>query len=242
MFIGIMVCVLAVKALMSTPNEGTINYEVKVNLHRTVPSDRPEMKDMLPEFDTYHDRLVFRDGEFLYKTVEEEEGEEFSGSDGTFRMRIRRPPIEYYGNQTTSQRIRAQELFGKRYLIEDSVRILPWQLGPETQTILGYTCKEASWYNEKRKQQVKVWYTEQLRPFLGPEIYNSLPGTVLLVDINDGERTITAKNVDLSPLKKNALKAPATGQRVTEEEFDKIREEQIKKMGAQGGNMIFRRN
>ncbi len=241
MFFGIMVCVVAVKALVSAAKEGTITYEVKVNLHRTIPADRPEMKEMLPEFENYQDKLVFRDGEFLYKTIEEDENEDFESNDGSIRMKIRRPQIEFYGNQMTSQRIRAQELFGKRYLIEDSIRILPWQLGPGTQTILGYSCKEASWYNEKRKQQVKVWYTEQLQPFLGPEIYNSLPGTVLLVDINGGERTITAKNIDLSPLKKNALKAPASGQRVTDEEFDKIREELLKKMGAQGG-MIIRHN
>ena len=60
---------------------------------------------------------------------------------------------------------------------------------------MGYDCKQAMHYNEDRKQQVVAWYAPQLRPFLGPEKFNTLPGAVLEVNLNDGERVITAKNL-----------------------------------------------
>jgi GLPGLI family protein len=88
---------------------------------------------------------------------------------------------------------------------------------------------------------VIAWYTEKLKPFIGPENYNTLPGTVLQVDINDGERTITAVELSSRPLKKNEIKEPTSGQQMDEKEFREFMEEQMKRMNAQGG-MIIRTN
>ena len=76
---------------------------------------------------------------------------------------------------------------------------------------MGYYCKQAMHYNEDRKQQVVAWYAPQLRPFLGPEKFNTLPGAVLEVNVNDGERVITAKNLQARALKKNEVKIPSQG-------------------------------
>jgi GLPGLI family protein len=79
-----------------------------------------------------------------------------------------------------------------------------------------------------------------LRPFLGPDRYFSLPGAVLAVDINNGERVTLAKTIELRELKKNEFKIPSGGIKTTQTEFRKMMDEQMKKMG--GSNGIFIRN
>jgi hypothetical protein len=64
---------------------------------------------------------------------------------------------------------------------------------------------------------------------------------VLAIDINNGERVIVAKTIELRELKKNELKIPVNGTKITQAEFRKIVEEQMKQMGG-GGRQIMIRN
>jgi GLPGLI family protein len=105
---------------------------------------------------------------------------------------------------------------------------------------MGYECKQASLYNEERKQNIIAWYTMQLRSFLGPESFNTLPGAVLQIDINEGERVITSKKLDARPLKKNELKVPSSGTKITRAEFRKMMDQQMERMRANGANVIIR--
>ena len=154
------------------------------------------------------------------------------------RMRFRRPNAEIYFNHAASKKVTLQEFMGKKYLIEDSVKITPWKFGTEVKTILGYACRQATFFNEERKQTIVAWYTDKLRPFLGPEIYTTLPGAVVQVDINDGERVITAIKIEPRALKKSELKIPSGGTKITEKEFRKMMDEQMQRMGREGGVMI----
>jgi hypothetical protein len=61
------------------------------------------------------------------------------------------------------------------------------------------------------------------------------------VDINDGERTITAVEVSFKPLKKNEIKEPSSGHPINEREFRALMEEQMKRMKSRDG-MIIRTN
>ncbi len=238
LLLGILVSLTAAQ-LVFAQTEGAITYEVKVNVHRTLPKEREEMKNMIPEFRVNQDQLFFNASESLYRPVEEEEDEDIDNGGG-MRMRIQRPMSETYVNQSDGKRVRLQDFMGKKYLIEDSLTLMAWKFGPETKEVTGYPCKQATFFNEERKQSVVAWYTEQLRPFLGPESFHTLPGAVLQVDINDGERTITAKTIELRPLKKNELKVPSGGTKTTEEEFRKLVSERMERLRANGGNMIIR--
>jgi GLPGLI family protein len=155
-------------------------------------------------------------------------------------MRFQQPHIEMYFNQSTSHHITWQEFMGKEYLIEDSLKFPAWKFGTETKTVIGYVCKQAMYYNEERKEDVVAWYAPQLRPLLGPETFNTLPGAVLEVNLNDGERIITAKKLDARPLKKNELKVPAKGIKISREEFRKMVDAHMERMRANGANMIIR--
>jgi GLPGLI family protein len=92
-------------------------------------------------------------------------------------------------------------------------------------------CKQAYYTDDERKQTITAWYTDVLRSFLGPDRYNSLPGAVLAIDINNGERVIAATQIEVRPLKKNELKEPTIGQKITEKEFRKLMQEQMRNRG-----------
>lgn len=237
LLLGLLVGITAAHVVFGQ-TDGTIIYEVKINVHKTIPPDRQEMKNMIPEFRTHQDQLFFNATESLYVPVEEDGDEGFDG--GGFQVRIRRQRFENYTNSEMQKRIIHQEFMGKRYLIEDSLQVRPWKFGSETKEIKGYPCRQASYYNEEHKQNIVAWYTDQLRPFLGPENFNTLPGAVLEVNINDGERVISAKSIELRPLKKSELKIPTGGTKTTEAEFRRLISEQTERMRANGGNVIIR--
>jgi GLPGLI family protein len=242
LLIGLLVCATAAQVVFGQTLEGSIIYEVKVNVHRNMPAQDEEMKKMVPEFNIHKDQLFFNANETLYKTLDEEEDAEpeDESSGGGMRMRFTRPKSEHYFNQASFKRVLLQEFMGKKFLIEDSIKITPWKLGTATKEVLGYTCKQATYFNEDRKQNIVAWYTDKLRPFMGPEGFVSLPGTVMQIDINEGERTLTAQKVESRPLVKGEMKIPTGGQKITEKDFRKLVEEQVKRMGGSGGRVIIR--
>jgi GLPGLI family protein len=235
LILGVLISLAAAQVVQ----EGTIQYEMKVNMHRSLPADRAEMKEMIPEFNIHQSKMSFKGTESFFMNLEEEEEDEFGDDAGPVQVRMRRPMNEYYFDFSKSKRVTMQEFLGKYFLIEDTVKVTPWKLLADTKTILGYECKKASWYNEERKQNVVAWYSDKLPAFLGPENFNSLPGTILEVDINDGERVITARKIGNDKLARNELRIPTKGEKITEAGFRKMIEEQRKRMGG-NGNIIIR--
>jgi GLPGLI family protein len=233
------ICCILSFTVFAQGAEGVINYEVKVNLHRTLPPDRVDMKNMIPEFRTSKQQLFFNAEESLYRPVIEDE-EPMEANGGGIRIRMQAPNVEIYYNAADQRRIVQEEFMGKDYLIEDSIVVTPWKFIAESKKVMNYDCQKASYFDERRQQQVTAWYTNKLRPFLGPETFNGLPGAVLLIDINDGERVVTAKSVETRSLKKHEMEVPRKGTKITRAEFQKMRDEQVQRMRANGANVIIR--
>lgn len=239
LLLGVLVSLTAAQVVFAQ-TEGTITYEVKINMHRNIPKEREQMKAMIPEYRTSLDILAFNADASLHKPIIEDEADADMSGNGP-RMIIRRPENETYIEQSTMRRVRLQDFMGKKYLIEDTLKVSPWKMGTEVKEVRGYKCRQATLsIEEPRKQTIVAWYTDQLRPFLGPEMFNTLPGAVLEVDINDGERIISAKSIELRSLKKSELKVPSGGAKITQEEYQKMMNEQMERMRANGGNIIIR--
>jgi GLPGLI family protein len=217
--------------------EGIVTYEVKFNLHRRLPADQQEMKSMIPEFRTNKMQLFFNQNESLYKNVEEDDDDEEINNGGV-TMKFTAPQNELYYNYADKKKVEMREFMTKKFLIEGELKPNAWKLSEETREINGYTCKKASFVNEERKQNITVWYTEQIPVSAGPESFNSLMGLVLQVDINDGEIVTTAINIDFKTLNKGDIKAPKEGKKMTPEEFKKMVDEQMKQMGGSGIRII----
>ncbi|HEU5148604.1 MAG TPA: GLPGLI family protein [Chryseosolibacter sp.] len=219
--------------------EGVINYEIKTNMHRNIPADRQRMKDMIPEFNIDEAQLFFRGDESYYKPIEVEPEPDLDSNPGP-GMRMRRPKNETYLNQAESRIISLREFMGKKYLIEDTLRMRPWKIGTDTKEIAGYLCRKAIITDAERKMNVVAWFTDALRPFLGPENFNTLPGAVLQVDVNDGERILSAKQINLRPLEKNEIEIPKAKSKMTEDEYREMVNAQLERLRANGRNVIIR--
>lgn len=223
-------------------NEGVITYEITIDNHRMLPPEMEGRKAMIPQFRVFKQQLFFNANESLYKPlIEDEEEEDAQAGGGGMRMRFRMQGQTNYVDQASNTMLTQMDLMGKKYLITDTLKPAPWKFGTETKVIQGYDCMQAYYTTEgDRKQTITAWFTSKLRPALGPERYNSLPGAVLAVDINNGERVFVAKKVEVRELKKNELKVPHDGEKITQAEFRKKGEELRKQFRGGGGNVIIR--
>jgi len=241
LFISLLISQLA----MAQNQEGVIDFEVKINLHKGLGKDQESMKSMIPEFRTSKNRLYFNPTESYFTNVDEEaEDVNTSVGGGGVQMRFNRPVMDIYKNLGNSQFVTLTDFAGKKFRIEDSLKTSAWKFVDETKKVAGYDCKKATFRNEEMKQDVVAWYTEALVCSSGPQNFWGLPGMILAVDVNDGSTIIEAKNVALQKLT-NEVKIPTGGKKVTAKEFKKIRDDYMKEMGMPsggGGNRIIIRN
>lgn len=234
--IAIIVCIST--TIIAQVGEGVIHYEFRMDLHRNIPPEREEMKAMIPQYRTNNYILLFNSNERLYKLVEEETAPHGQGGRGG-QFRFRTPRIEAYVNTTEQEHLIFQEFFGTTYLIIDELKLVPWQLGNEYMDIAGYRCQMA-WYNDTiANEEFTAWFTVGIQPFIGPDRYTTLPGTILALDINNGERVWVARKVEKRTIKEGELRKPTRGEKITREEYDKKVEEQMERMRQRGGGFGF---
>ncbi|WP_373497131.1 GLPGLI family protein [Aquiflexum sp.] len=216
-------------------SEGVITYTTKINLHKRIPADREEMKNMIPEFNTSQNLLVFNAQGCLYKAVPPDENPfDSQGGQGSGRMVMRMVnQNETYFDRDEDMMIQLREFMGKKYLTKNDSKRIPWKLGSDTKEIQGYLCKNA-FFKDENEREILAWYTEELRIPIGPDRFHGLPGLIMEVNINEDEIVITVEKMDFRSLKKNELKEPKGGQEISDEEYRAMMEEQLEKMGAQG--------
>lgn len=138
--------------------EGTIIYERKINLHKTIAN--PEMKAYMPEFRTTKHALLFSDSISVYQLLPDDEAPDpFAGGDGGggrgISMRfggIGGDAGTTYRNFAQAKVVQATELGGKNFLIVDTIKQQAWKMSEETKKILGYTCFKASMKMPVRSQ------------------------------------------------------------------------------------------
>jgi GLPGLI family protein len=206
-----------------------------------LPPDRQEEKAMIPEYRTSRFYLFFNEKESLFKPIPEDDDDDMdAGGGGNVRMHFRQPKMVVYTNSETGEVLSQRDFMGKDYLIQDSIPLAPWKFGTEKKTIQGYECQQAFYTDPKDEKTVTAWYTDKLRPELGPELYKSLPGAVLALDVDNGQRVTVASKIELRALKKNEIKKPTSGTAMSRHDFHNMVDEQVKKMGGHGGRIIIR--
>src|SRR5690606_10984857 len=80
-----------------------------------------------------------------------------------------------------------EDIFGKKYLVSDSLMKYNWKIEKETKEILGYSVRKATAIIEENVNGADVvataWYASKLSYALGPELYGGLPGLILEMDV-----------------------------------------------------------
>src|SRR2546423_400309 len=233
--------ILLVGAARAQMNEGKIIYERKINLHKRLPPDQENMKNMIPQFNISKAELLFAENESIYKNVQEDQDIRETAGEGDngnrIFMRFGGADDETYKNYATRKSIEQRELGPRKYIIEDSFRAINWKLDETggTKTIKGYECKKAVGKTPHGANAI-AWYTEQISCPGGPDIFGGLPGMILEVNINEDEIVYTPVDI-ISKMDKKLVKAPSNGKKITRKDFQKMMEEQF---GAEGGKPVIR--
>jgi GLPGLI family protein len=135
----------------------------------------------------------------------------------------------------------AQDMFGKKFLIQDKLRQIDWQTQKETKMIGKYLCLKATFTemiddfsldgtkSEKQKERIiTAWYTPEIPISNGPKDYQGLPG--LILELHEEKMHYVCNKIVMNPKEKIEIKAPTKGKKVNEEEFEKIMDKKQKEM------------
>lgn len=196
-----------------------------------------------------------------YESVYEEEQklETPSTSSGGFLMKVETHGdggAKTYKNVKDKVQITEEDLFGKEFLITDSLKVWKWELKDETKKIGNYTCYKAvnvdpvtaedlKQYEDFKKQQEKgkttfivmdepkdrittVWYTPEIPVSQGPGELWGLPGLILEANFDDA--TILCSKIVFNPKVKTEIKKPKKGKKVTKKEFESLIAKQMEQM------------
>jgi len=161
----------------------------------------------------------------------------------------------YYKNVQENRFSNQTEIMGKRFLVKDKLPEYKWELSSETKNIGNYICYKATFTEEVENNNTifqdgepveeieketiitTAWYTPQISVGNGPGKYQGLPG--LILEINDGKKTIVCTKIILNPSKKISIQEPKKGKIVSQKKFLEIEkqksEEMIKKFKTRKG-------
>jgi len=194
--------------------------------------------------------LSFNKAESLYKEDEELEAPQPTGM--VMVVMDSGESGELYKNIKEDRYADHNEMFGKVFLIQDTLRKIDWKLGgKETKNIGEYTCYKATTTRmaevvktgisingdkdldedtEPKMEEITVtaWYTPQISINNGPANYHGLPG--LILEVHDGPETLICSKIVLNPKDKIEIKEPTKGKKVTQKKFDAIMAKKMKEM------------
>jgi GLPGLI family protein len=221
--------------------EGIIYFDSKMNMHKRIQD--PQVKAMIPEWRTTKHELYFNLTESSYRNApaDEEENNEINSNSGgaQITMKFNAPQNEFYKNFGTNSYINETEFLGKKYLVVDSLKNIPWKLGTETKKVAGYNCMNATYENTERKQSYTAWFTGDIVCPSGPLLMGNLPGMILELDMNNGEMVTVATKIDFKSVK-SELRQPKNGKKVTQKEYTKIMDDWRKENNMQGGGPMIK--
>lgn len=182
-----------------------------------------------------------------------------AGGQNGMVFKMQRSKSVLYKNMVENRITREEDLFGKPFLIKDSLPNFAWKLGTETKKIGNYTCYKASYTMEVEDRpmgmtmslnpkdepeekkdsipmktvEVVAWFTPQIPISNGPSEYGGLPG--LILELNKEKTTYLCSQITLNPKHAKPVVEPQKGKVVTQKEYMAIMDKKIKEMNSQFG-------
>lgn len=216
---------------------GEISYRETIQLKIELPEADEKLKQMIPPAQHDDKKLTFTETEALYEAAGKpgagdiDMKHEDDGNEVHFVMKM--PQNTLYTNLDEETIINKKEFFGRDFLISGKSRDCTWKLTGEQKTIGDYVCQKA--LLQDTSENTVAWFTSQIPVSAGPAGYGKLPGMILEMEMDNGQRTITVTGINLKKVSKGDIKAPEGGKKVTQEEFKVIQDEKLKEMGIESG-------
>lgn len=218
---------LPLLATVQAQNEGEVLYNEIIKMNIELPEEHEHLRAMLPKSQTLTKQLLFTADKLMYKDVEQkEDDDDMMAEQGNVqvKMMVLGSENQLFKDLKTGTVVERRDFMGKRFLIKDAEQnSLDWKLTGEQREILGYPCQKAVFADST--DRIEAWFTTAIPLAIGPDKFGKLPGLILEINKNDGQRTIRATKVELKDIDDTQIKAPKKGKVVTSEEFIKIIEE-----------------
>jgi len=243
----LMLVILFTASVFSQEFQGIATYKSarKVDLKMDESSMNSEMQKQIAEqlkkqFQREY-TLVFNKEESVYK-INESLAKPNPISSG-IQITIEEGTDILYKNTKENRFANETEIFGKQFLVKDTLENRKWKLVNETKNIGNYTCYKATFTEEYTTQTISdsnglekvtkertttAWYTPQIPINIGPGQFHGLPG--LILEINDGEQTLVCSKIIMNPNETVEIKEPKKGKVVTQAKFDEIMDKKSKEM------------
>ena len=254
--VTLLLAVLLTGSLTAQNFQGKATYkskrkvDIKLDSTQANPEIQSKMIEMLKKQFEKTYTLAFNPNESIYKEDVKLGAPQNSGievmmvnSDGSDIL---------YKNTKENRFTNQNDVFGKIFLIKDTLEKLDWKLENETRNIGEYTCYKASLKrevediensisfnrdNDSKEENttpkmktitITAWYTLEIPVSNGPGNFHGLPG--LILSVNDGSETIVCSKIVLNPKNKTTFSEPSKGKVVTQEKFESILEKKMKEM------------
>lgn len=221
---------------------GAIYYTETMKLHLPEGPDNETFRNLMPTSRDMFKVLYYDENQSLFrnekgKNEDLEIRHEEDGNDFEVIMGV--PETAVYTNSKANQYLQYEEFLGKDFLIVDKLDSRKWKLDTEQKKVLGYACQKATLIDTSKN--VTAWFTPQIPVSIGPNAFAGLPGVVLALEIDNGKQMLTATKIEELP-EGFVFEKPSKGKKVSRSEFEKIRDEKLKEMGAvkgSGGNVMM---
>jgi GLPGLI family protein len=214
--------------------EGIIQYQEVLKITIEMDGDMSQMAGILPNESKISKVLLFNETSSLYKNSDQEgEEEAFDTEDGPVVVQLQEPEQILFTDLQGKQQIEQRDFMSRTFLITRNIDPTQWKFTGKQKELLGYTCQEA--YYEKNDKTVTAWFTPNIPIATGPDKYCGLPGMILSMEMENGDRTITATSIKPHKHNKKAIVKPKKGKKVSQEEFEKIVDEKMKEAGLEAG-------
>ena len=217
-----LILLLTISTLSIAQNkEGIAQYDIVRKL---------EIKGMsgmdfdFPEETKSKRKLTFKDSISIFEVVHKERK---VNQNSGFNFHFIEPENKLYIDRRSNVFKEKKDFMGKEFLIESQHEPIKWHKTSEIKKIGDYFCQLATFRDTSRT--LHAWFTPQIQVSAGPEKFGDLPGLIVVLIVNEGKTVYNLKSIEFKSIDK--VKAPKKGEKVTQEEYDKIIEEKMKRRG-----------
>ena len=233
---------------------GKAHYMVKNTVemnfgNRKIPEDRKAMmKERINKMSTNNFVLTFNKTSSLYveeeKLEQEETNARFAQRMGMMKMMLNQGSNgKLYKNNNDHSYKNQSDLYGKLFLIEDTLSEIDWKITDDIKTIGKHMCFKATTIIEnkglptnfrlgkppedgKKSEEpviemivVTAWFTLDIPIAHGPAMYHGLPG--LILEVNAGNTTILCSKIELNK-GEQTITPPNKGKKIDQKAYDNL--------------------